>query len=139
MRPPFQSKQEVIIHAPLEKVWEYNQDLTKIPDYHPRVIKVDLVSDTRYRAAGVAYQCHLADGKNTCLERDIEIVPMEKMVTILPEDTMGLSKLLTDYVVETLFTRIDENSTRMEFFHYYSTPGVLVKLVNLFAKRKIAS
>src|SRR5262249_50095553 len=31
MRPPFRSKQEVVINAPLEAVWAFSMDLTKIP------------------------------------------------------------------------------------------------------------
>ncbi|MEP7322127.1 MAG: SRPBCC family protein [Saprospiraceae bacterium] len=51
MKPKFQSKQSIIIHAPIEKVWEYNQDLSKIADYHPRVSKVDLISGAPFREA----------------------------------------------------------------------------------------
>ncbi|MEP7322124.1 MAG: SRPBCC family protein [Saprospiraceae bacterium] len=51
MNPKFQSKQSIIIHAPIEKVWEYNQDLSKIADYHPRVSKVDLISGAPFREA----------------------------------------------------------------------------------------
>lgn len=138
MKPKLQSKQEVTINAPLEKVWEFNQDLTKIAEYHPRVNKVDLISNKNFREVGVAYQCHLSDGKNTCIEKDIEIIPMKKIVTILPEDTMGLSKLLNDYVVETLFTKLDERTTKMEFYHYYSAKTLKIKLLNLIARRKIA-
>ena len=47
MKPKFQSRQQVIVNAPLEKVWEYNMDLSKIAEYHPRVNKVDLVSGSR--------------------------------------------------------------------------------------------
>ncbi len=137
MKPPLQSKQEVIISAPLEKVWEFNQDLSKIAGYHPRVNKVDLISGKQFREAGAAYLCHLTDGKNTCVEKDVEVVPMKKIVTVLPEDTMGLTKLLTDYVVETLFTKVDDMTTKMEFCHYYSTPTLKLKLINLFARRKI--
>src|SRR5699024_7526114 len=75
----FQSKQEVVINATIEKVWEYNMDLTKIPEYHPRVTKVDLISENKHRKAGTSYKCHLNKGKNTCIEKDIEIVPMEKI------------------------------------------------------------
>lgn len=135
--PAFQSKQEVIINAPLKEVWDFNQDLSKIAMYHPRVNKVDLISGEQFRSAGTEYLCHLTDGKNTCLEKDIEIVPMEKIVTALPEDTMGLFKLLTDYIVETLFSKVNTNTTKMEFRHYYSTPTLKHKLINLFAKRKI--
>jgi hypothetical protein len=34
--------------------------------------------------------------KHMCVEKDIEIVPMQKLVTVLPEDTFGISKVLPD-------------------------------------------
>ncbi|PIE46991.1 MAG: hypothetical protein CSA42_05325, partial [Gammaproteobacteria bacterium] len=105
MKPKFQSKQSIIINAPLEKVWDYLMDISKIPEFHPRVINVDLLSNQKLRGENVSYQCHLSDGKNSCVEKDIEIVPMKKIVTELPSDTMGLTKLLNDYVVETLFEK----------------------------------
>ncbi len=138
MRPKFQSKQAVIINAPIEKVWEFSQDLSKIADYHPRVNKVDLISGKQFREAGVAYQCHLTDGKNTCIEKDIEVVPMEKIVTVFPSDTMGLTKLLPDYVVETTFKKIDDNTTQVEISHFYSSSKFKVLLLNFIIKPKIA-
>ena len=138
MKPPFRSKQEVVIDAPLEEVWAFSMDLTKIPTFHPRVVKVDLLSGKAQREPGVAYQCHLAGGKHTCIEKDIEIVPMEKIVTVLPEDTFGISKILSDYAVETTFHRMGDSSTRVEIGHYYSTKTVKAKLLNLIAKRKLA-
>ncbi len=127
MRPPFRSKQEVIIKAPLETVWEFNMDITKIPAFHPRVIKVDLLSGKSLREPGVSYRCHLSGGKHTCVEKDIEIVPMQKLVTVLPEDTFGISKVLPDYVVETTLHRVGRSSTKIEISHYYSTPTLKTK------------
>ncbi len=127
--PPFQSKQEVVIHAPLQAVWEFGQDLTKIADYHPRVKRVDLISGKRQRGQGVAYMCYLKDGKNTCVEKDIEVVPMERIVTALPEDTMGITNMLPDYLVETRFTPLDEHETKVEFRHYYSTKSVKTRFL----------
>lgn len=109
-KPPFRSKQEVIIDVPLEAVWAFNMDITKIPEFHPRVVKVDLLSGKAVREAGVSYQCHLSGGKHTCIEKDIEIVPMEKIVTVLPEDTFGVSRTLPDYVVESTLHRVGESS-----------------------------
>ena len=138
MRPKFQSEQEVIINAPLETVWEFNQDLSKIAEYHPRVNKVDLISNKQFREAGVSYQCHLKDGKNTCIEKDIEVVPMQKIVTVFPQDTMGMAKLLPDYIVESNLTKIGENSTKIEISHFYSSSKLKVWLLNFIIKRKIA-
>jgi hypothetical protein len=139
MKPTFQSKQSVIINAPLQKVWAFNQDISRIAEFHPRVNKVDLLSNKQFREAGVAYQCHLNDGKNTCIEKDIEIVPLEKIVTVMGEDTMGLSKLLPDHLVETIFSENEDKTTTMAFFHYYSTPTLKHKFINFFAKRKIGN
>src|SRR5262245_27544466 len=72
-------------------------DLTKIPVFHPRVVKVDLLSGKALREPGASYKCHLSGGKHTCIEKDIEIVPLRKIVTVLPEDTFGISKILSDY------------------------------------------
>jgi hypothetical protein len=136
--PPFQSRQEVIIHAPLQAVWEFSQDLTNIAAYHPRVKRVDLISGKSQRGKGVAYRCYLKDGKNTCVEKDLEVVPMERIVTALPEDTMGITNLLPDYVVETRFTPLAEHETKIEFRHHYSTKSLKTKLLNIIVKRKIA-
>ncbi len=138
MRPKFQSKQSVIINAPIEKVWEYNQDLSKIADYHPRVNKVDLISGRQFREVGVAYQCHLKDGKNTCIEKDIEIIPMEKIVTVFPSDTMGLATLLPDYAVESTLKKIDDKTTKVEISHFYSSSKPKVWLLNFIIKPRIA-
>jgi uncharacterized membrane protein len=134
----FQSKQSVIINAPIEKVWKYNQDLSKIADYHPRVNKVDLISGKQFREAGVSYQCHLKDGKNSCVEKDIEIIPMEKIVTVFSYDTMGLTKLLPDYFVESTLKKIDDTTTKVEISHFYSSSKLKVWLLNFFIKPKIS-
>jgi hypothetical protein len=70
--------------------------LTKIPEFHPRVVKVDLLSGKTVREPGASYQCHLSGGKHSCIERDIEIIPLQKIVTVLPEDTFGISKILSE-------------------------------------------
>jgi len=138
LQPPFRSKQEVIINAPLETVWSFSMDLTKIPEFHPRVVKVDLLSGNALREAGASYQCHLSGGKHTCIEKDIEIIPLQMIVTILPEDTFGISKILSDYRVETTFQRMSDQATKVEISHYYSTTTLKAKFLNLIAKGKIA-
>lgn len=138
MRPPFRSKQGVVIDASLEAVWRFSMDLTRIPEFHPRVMKVDLLSGKTFRETGASYRCHLAGGKHWCIEKDIEIVPLEKIVTVLPEDTFGISRILSDYTVETTFQALGPRSTRVEISHYYSTATLKAKIVNLIAKGKMA-
>jgi uncharacterized membrane protein len=124
LQPPFRSKQEVIINVPLEAVWSFSMDLTKIPEFHPRVVKVDLLSGKTLREPGASYQCHLSGG--------------QKIVTVLSDDTFGISKILSDYRVETTFQRLGHRSTKVEISHYYSTATLKAKLLNLIARGKIA-
>ena len=138
MQPPFRFKQEVIIDAPLDAVWSFSMDLTKIPAFHPRVVKVDLLSGKTFREPRASYRCHLAGGKHSCIEKDIEIIALQKIVTILPEDTFGISKILRDYRVETTFQTLGDRSTRVEISHYYSTTTLKAKLLNLIARGKIS-
>jgi uncharacterized protein YndB with AHSA1/START domain len=135
---PLRSRQSVTIDAPLEAVWEYNSDLSRIADFHPRVDKVDLIDGQSQRAAGVGYKCHLRGGRHTCVERDIEVVPMERIVTTLPEDSFGVARLLPDYRVETTLEREGVGRTRVEFRHYYSIRGWKARLFHWIAGRRIA-
>lgn len=65
-------------------------DLTKIPSFHPpRVFKVDFIWGKTTREAGVSCQCHLSGGKRTCIEKDIEVVPLEKIVAVFPRIPSG--------------------------------------------------
>ncbi len=63
---------------------------------------------------------------------------MERIVTALPEDTMGIARLLPDYVVKTVFTKVDSDATKVEFHHFYSTRTLKQKLLNLVVRPKIA-
>src|SRR5689334_10428054 len=112
-------------------------DLTKIPEFHPRVFKVELIDGKAIRKPGASYQCHLSGGKHTCIEKDIEIIPLQKIVTVLPEDTFGISMILSDFRVETTFQALGHRSTKVEISHYYSTTTLKAKFLNLIAKGKI--
>src|SRR5215470_18614040 len=112
--PPLRSRQSVTIDAPLEAVWEYNADLARIAEFHPRVDRVELIDGQSRRAAGVAYKCHLRGGRHTCVERDVEVVPRERIVTTLPEDSFGVARLLPDYQVETALKQEGAGHTRIE-------------------------
>ena len=102
------------------------------------MVKVDLLSGKTLREPAASYRCHLSGGKHSCIEKDIEIIPLQKIVTVFPEDTFGISKILNDYRVETTFQTLGPRSTKVEISHYYSTTTLKAKLLNLIARGKIA-
>lgn len=132
-------KAEVIIKAPLEKVWDFSLDISKIPEFHPRVNKVDYISGKAIREEGVSYQCNIREGKGkgTCVEKVTEIIPMKKFTTRIPSDSWGLSKIFENYLVDTVFTKLSNDSTKIEILQFYETKTLKAKIINLFARGKI--
>src|SRR6516162_6552022 len=131
-------RQTVTIHSPRAPVWEYAMDLAKITEYNPRVARVEPGSGEGKRAAGVSYRCHLVGGAHCCTEEDMEIVPMERLVTRMVDDTLGLTARLKDYTVETTLTELDARTTRVTMSHFYSTPTLGSHLLNWLARDKIS-
>ncbi len=139
MEKKLRAKAEVIINTPLKKVWEFSLDISKIPEFHPRVNKVVYISGKTIREEGVSYQCNILEGKGkgTCIEKVTEIIPMKKFTTTIPSDSWGLSKMFENYLVDTIFTKVDDATTKVEILHYYETNTLKAKVINLFAHRKI--
>ena len=134
----FRERQTVTIHSPRARVWECAMDLAKITEYNPRVARVEPGSGEGKRAAGVSYRCHLVGGAHCCTEEDIEIVPMERLVTRMVDDTLGLTARLKDYTVETTLTELDARTTRVMMSHFYSTPTLGSHLLTWLARDKIS-
>jgi hypothetical protein len=94
-------------------------------------------------ARGLQDQLGIACGrsaKTLCYDCGTSLCPhhAERCSLCAPEDTFGISKVLPDYVVETTLHRVGQSSTKIEISHYYSTPTLKAKLLNLIARRKIA-
>jgi hypothetical protein len=49
-----------------------------------------------------------------------------------------LTKLIPDYVVETVLKKIDDQTTVLEISHFYSSSKLKVWLLNVFIKRKVS-
>jgi uncharacterized protein YndB with AHSA1/START domain len=83
----FQWKATIRINATPKRVWEIVDDISLIPQYHPEVGKVDLLSGQSKRAVGVKYQCNILEGrKGGCVEEVVECIPNHKLSTAMPED-----------------------------------------------------
>jgi hypothetical protein len=138
MKGKFQWKATVQINASSKRVWDILDDILLIPQYHPEVGKVDLISGRSKRAVGVKYQCNILEGrKGSCIEEVVEYVPNQKMSTGMAEDTWGMSKMFTDFIVETTLIPQGENSTILQFESFYNPIGLRNKLLNFLLLRRI--
>jgi len=81
----------------------------------------------------VSYQCHVVGG-GRCTEEDVEIVPMERVVTRMAHDTFGISARLKDYTVETTLTELDACTTKITMSHFYATPTLQSRVFDWIAR-----
>jgi len=138
MKGQFQCSARLQISVSAAKLWDIADDITLIPQYHPEVGKVDLISGQSKRAVGVKYQCSILEGrKGTCIEEIVEYIPFQKIATAMPEDSWGIGKMLTDFIVETILHPIDDNSCVLQFDAYYNPVGLRNKLLNTLWLRRV--
>ncbi len=138
MKGTFQWRTSVTVHAPRERVWAIGDDLTRIPEYHPEVGKVDLLSGQSTRALGVRYRCTILEGrKGSCVEEVVDYVPGERMTTAFPEDTWGLSDMLRDFRVETILVPRGDAETELVLEACYEPVGWKNRLLNALVLRRL--
>lgn len=128
------------IHAPRERVWAIVEDISLIPEYHPEVRKVDLLSGQSTRAVGVRYRCTIPEGREgSCIEEVVGYVPGERTATAFREDTWGMGRMFAGFVVETILVPRGGRETDLVLEAYYELIGWKSKLLNaLFLRRLMA-
>jgi uncharacterized protein YndB with AHSA1/START domain len=110
------------VHAPRNQVWEAIEDVSLIPEYHPDVRQVELLSGSARRAAGISYKCIVPTGPRAgwCVEQVIEHVPGQRTTVSFPADSGGLSQLLADFTTElSLAPGAASDRTCVELAAYY--------------------
>jgi hypothetical protein len=123
---------EIVVDAPLQKVWEVAEDITLIPEYHPEVGRVDLIAGQAKRSLGTRYQCNILEGRRagSCVEEVVAYEPGRKVTTRMVSDTWGIDRMLADFRVETTVSRHSETSTILKFEAFYEPVGVMYRLLN---------
>jgi hypothetical protein len=134
----FQSSVSIKIQAPASRLGAIIEDISLIPLYHPEVRRVDLISGLSKRAVGVKYRCSILEGrKGSCIEEVVEYIPEQKVSTAMREDTWGVDKMLSDFVVETTVHPVDQNSCMLRFDAYYTPIGWWNSVLNAFMLRRV--
>ena len=139
MQPKAQWTVEMVVDAPLKRVWEIADDLTLIPRYHPDVNKVDLIAGQAKRALGVKYQCNILGGRRagSCVEEVVGYEPEHRLATRMVSDTWGIVGMLADFTVEAIVSRRGETSTNLKLRAFYKPLGLKNRLLNALFLRRV--
>ena len=129
---PLQWRVSLDVHAPLAEVWEVVEDVSLIPEYHPEVRQVELLSGSARRSPGMRYRCIVPSGKRAgwCVEQVLEHVPLVRTTVAFPEDSWGLSRLLGDFTTELSVADTGPARTRLELAARYVPRGWRARVLN---------
>ena len=131
---------EIVVDAPLKRVWEVANDITLIPQYHPEVDKVDLIAGQAKRSLGTKYQCNILEGRRagSCVEEVVAYEHERMVATEMVSDTWGIDRMLSDFRVVSTVSRHTETSTILKFQAFYKPVGLKNRLLNaLFLRRAL--
>lgn len=130
-----QARNEIVIHAPISKVWSVITDISLLPNINPGVISatgtMNKVGETR--------TCEMDNRgrKGTMTERLIEFVPEQKTVWTIEEDSMGMKKMLSGTRFCFYLEKQSNNQTKLVNESYYSPIGFMPKVMNVLMMKSM--
>lgn len=129
-----QAKNEILINAPLNKIWTAITDINMLPNINPGVIKATGKMDKQ----GGSRYCEINNNgkKGTMVEKLIELIPEKRTVWSLQSDTMGMTKMLKDVTFVFNLEKMGDNQTRVINETYYKPGNILVAIMNLLIMKK---
>jgi uncharacterized membrane protein len=127
-----QARNEIIINAPVSKLWTLMTDINQLQRVNPWVLK----ATGRMDKQGETRTCEFKDRKGTMTEKLIELVPEKKTVWTIENDTMGMSKNLKDTRFCFYLEELGDNKTKVVNESYYQPANLFSKIMNSLMMKK---
>jgi hypothetical protein len=130
-----QARNETIINAPVSSVWAIITDINVLHKINPGVIK----ATGRMDKQGETRTCEMDNKgrKGTMTEKLIELVPEQKTVWAIENDTMGMSKMLKDPRFCFYLEKLGDNKTKIINESYYEPATFMAKIMNVLIMKKM--
>lgn len=130
-----QARNEAVINAPVSTVWAIITDINLLHKVNPGVIK----ATGRMDKQGETRTCEMDNKgrKGTMKERLIELVPEQKTVWTIEEDSMGMKKMLNGTRFCFYLESLGVNKTKITNESYYEPATFMAKIMNGLMMKKM--
>lgn len=132
-----QARNEVVINAPVSKVWALITDIEQVHKTNPGVIKatgaMNRLNSTR------TCEVNNKGRTGTMTERLIEFVPEKKTVWTIENDSMGMSKMLKDTKFCFFLEKLADSKTNIVSESYYTPANFLGSIMNTLMMTRMMS
>lgn len=123
-----QTKCEAVINAPAESIWAVITDIKQLAKLNPGVVKatgrMDIQGETR------TVEINMNGRNGTFTEKLIEMVPEEKTVWTIENDTMGMSKMLKENRFVINLEKLSETKTKVANETYYQPANFIARIMS---------
>lgn len=129
-----QARNELVIDAPVSTIWSIITDINLLPKINPGVIsasgRMDKLGETR--------TCEMENRgrKGTMTEKLIEMVPEQKTVWAIQNDSMGMAKMLKDPRFCFYLEKMGDKKTKIINESYYDPATFMAKFMNKLMMKK---
>ena len=123
-----QARNEAIINAPIGSVWAIITDINLLHKINPGVIS----AKGRMDKQGETRTCEMSNKgrKGIMTERLIELVPEQKTIWTIEEDSMGMKKMLSGTRFCFYLEKINDKQTKVINESYYHPETFMAKITN---------
>lgn len=130
-----QARNEAIVNAPVSSVWAIITDINVLHKINPGVIK----ATGRMDKQGETRTCEMDNKgrKGIMTEKLIELVPEQKTVWAIENDTMGMSKMLKDPRFCFYLEKLGDSKTKIVNESYYEPATFMAKIMNALMLKKM--
>lgn len=130
-----QARNEAIVNAPVSSVWAIITDINLLHKINPGVIK----ATGRMDKQGETRTCEMDNNgrKGTMTEKLIELIPEQKTVWAIENDSMGMSKMLNDTRFCFYLEKIGDRKTKIINESYYEPATFMAKIMNALMTKKM--
>lgn len=130
-----QARNEAIINAPINSVWAIITDINLLHKINPGVIS----ARGRMDKQGETRTCEMDNKgrKGTMTERLIELVPEQKTVWAIEEDSMGMKKMLSGTRFCFSLEKVNDKQTKVINESYYLPVTLMAKIMNALMMKKM--
>lgn len=130
-----QARNEIIINAPISKVWALITDINLVHKTNPGVVKA---TGTMNQLNGVRIcEVNNKGRTGTMTERLIEFIPERKTVWTIENDSMGMGKMLKDTRFCFNLEKNSESSTKLINESYYTPRTFVASIMNVLMMKRM--
>lgn len=134
-----QGRDEIIVAAPVGKIWSLISDSSRLPEWGPPVRSVDVLGEPRDpERLGSRRRVHAEfDGKRGhFVEVRTEHEEGRKVAYLIEEETFGLFKVMSRPGFSLEIEPAGKDATRVVFSFFHEPKGLLGSLLNVLVIRR---